>query len=252
MAILGTDLFANTLTKISNSDALLKVLSQFIEFNSVFAAGVANLAGEIAYRKEIFQDANDNIEAIADRSCDIAATIYFAAIDEFNRRETHRSKAADTLRSTVNFLGYSNQKVNELARLMPATGMAIKKVCHGYCLGKQANLPDLFKGLGFHIGSEILAVGEFSILHSYLETKHSALVKHLQSTNSYSWVIVHPFVERDHFQAAMESANLALRYYTGKKDSAKKYILAGLSNFVVVQTAFMKSLSKLISSPKST
>lgn len=242
----GNVIFAQALDQIADPSSLLKMMSQFIEFNSVFAAGVANLAGQVACRKEFFRDKNDKIDVLADRSCDIAALIYFAAIDEFDRKKTHRSTAQNTLHAMSQFLGYDNNKINKLTDIVNNTRRTTEKVRQGYCLSRKPAASDLFKGIGFHIGSEILAVEEFRILDSYLHTKHPAMVKYLQSSDSYQWIAVHPIVEEDHFQAALEAANLALQYYK-HNGQPKTWILEGLTNFAAVQTEFMSSLSRLIS-----
>jgi hypothetical protein len=239
----GNSIFAEALAKSTDAQSLLAVLSQFVEFNSVFGAGVAMLAGEIAYRKDVFRDPLD-IDATADRSCDVAASIYFAAVDEFSRSKTHRSMAADTLRGAVKFLGFSDDVIQLLTAVCPATKSGTEKVSHGYCRAKSLTTADVFRGIGFHIGSEVLATQEFDILNSYLHEKHPDLVRYLKSTRSYTWVAVHPAAEQDHFEESLEGANRALRYFVDKAQ-AKSWILEGFANFAAVQLEFMNSLRDL-------
>jgi hypothetical protein len=109
---------------------LLYWLAQYIHFNSVFAGGVANLAGEIAYRQDLFRDASEQSELIADQSVEVASHIFFAAVDEFGRRNSHRSMAKETLRGVARYYGCATEDIS----VAGATTVAINNVAQGYCL----------------------------------------------------------------------------------------------------------------------
>ena len=238
----GNAVFLSGLNRAGQSNiALINLMAQYMQFNSVFGAGVANLVGEIARRQDTFRKQDESIALTADRSCDVAATIFFAAIDEFGRKKTHRSMAQDTLRESIKFF---NIAADQVKQLNPAaeTKIAMQSVADGYCLNRATTDSDLFFGIGFHMSSELLADQEFNMLNSYLRQKHSLLVDHLERTKAYSWIAVHTTVEADHFDAALESANYALSFYTGDKTKAHAWILKGFKNFVEVQAQFMQSL----------
>lgn len=237
----GNAIFDQSLRRIETHSQLIVLLLQYVQFNSIFGAGVANLAGELACRKDVFQDDSDRLSALADRSHDVASTVFYAAIDEFGRNKTHRSMAQDTLRGAACFFDFTDETINELAQDTPALSTALKQVASGYCLSTIPTTSELFRGIGFHIGSELLADQEFNILHAYLNSQQKDLVDYLQSRQSYSWVNVHTTVEAEHFTAALETANRAVRYFDDKV-VARNWILEGLWNFVLVQQAFMKSL----------
>ena len=65
--------FEQALSRISNGSELLHTLSSYIYFNSIFACGVANLAGEIGSRQHLFTDPNEPLAMAADRSIDVGA-----------------------------------------------------------------------------------------------------------------------------------------------------------------------------------
>jgi len=259
-AHVGTHIFAEALAEIEDGQELVWSLANYIQFNSVFGSGVANLAGEIASRQDLFRDPDETIEITADRSVEVAAEIFFAAIDEFggnssSRRSTHRSLAQATLKGCGCFLSLSTVELNNVATLADSTQLAIRKVCEGYRINQAVDEPKLFRGIGFHIGSEVLADQEFNILDEFLCANYPALVEYLKKTKvwingtengSYVWIQIHTSVEADHFNAAVSGANLALRYYAGDQTQAciKAWILEGFREFSVVQTAFMKLLSK--------
>ncbi|MBX9695288.1 MAG: hypothetical protein K2Z81_23080 [Cyanobacteria bacterium] len=242
----GNRLFLKALTNTGKSSpALIQLLAQYTQFNSIFGSGVANLAGEVAGRQDLFRDSNEPISLIADRSCDVAATIFFAAIDEFAQRKTHRCMAQETLRQAWQFFGLTSSKSEKFFRLMPGTEIATHEVTRGYCLNRSVSAAELFKGIGFHIGSELLADEEFNILDKYLKQHHPQLVKHLLANKAYAWVAVHTTVEAEHFDAAVKSAQVALEFFTGDRDQAFTWILNGISNFATVQTQFMNELMRV-------
>jgi hypothetical protein len=254
----GCVTFVQALKRIASNDDLLRLLNSYIFFNSVFGSGVANLAGEIGSRQDLFRDGDEPIAIAADRSVEVAADIFFAAIDEFgdrgvSGRGTHRSLAQATLKAAGIFLGYDAAELNRIASASCATLSALDQVRNGYGVNQTVAEPKLFRALGFHMGSELLADEEFNILDTFLRSEHETLVAHLQSTKAiisdreypaYRWIEIHTTVEADHFNAAVASANRALRYYSGAESRAcaKSSILEGFGEFAATQAAFMTGL----------
>jgi len=74
--------------KASEPRRLLSVLGRYVQFNSAFGAGLANLAGEIAARQGLFVDAEEPVRLLSDRAADVAADFFYAAVDEFDDRAT--------------------------------------------------------------------------------------------------------------------------------------------------------------------
>ncbi len=255
----GNVTFEQTLSRISNGAQLLKLLSSYIYFNSIFACGVVNLAGEIGSRQHLFRDPDEALAIAADRSIEVGARIFFAAIDEFGcggtsvGRSTHRTLAQGTLKATGNFLGYDAVVLNQITAPTESTLLALSRVRDGYAMNQQVNDEKIFRAIGFHIGSEILADQEFNILDRFLSDKHLDLVEYLKQgsvringaeVSPYRWIQIHTVVEADHFNAALLGANLALRYYAGPVNLAdvKAWILSGFSNFASMQAAFMEGI----------
>jgi hypothetical protein len=254
----GTRLFANALSQVEDGLRLLWTLADYIQFNSVFGSGVANLAGQIASRQDLFRDAEEPFAMIADRSVEVAAHVFFAAIDEFGDREKrqrghHRALAQATLKGVAAYFNLTSDVLRRDAageRHMQAT---IDEVREGYGLNRVLDEPGLFRAIGFHIGSEVLADQEFNTLDEFLRANYPDLVSHLrgnpmligESRNpAYAWIQIHTSVEANHFQAAVTSASLALRYYAGKQTPAavKDQILEGFQHFAAAQARFMTGL----------
>lgn len=254
----GKNIFVDSLKQTASADELLCVLSRYIHFNSVFGSGVANLAGEIGSRQDLFRDSEETVAIVADRSVEVAADVFFAAIDEFGhqnriRRNTHRTLAQATLKAAGSFFGLSGCELDQIAQPYDVTMAAIRRVRDGYRINQRVDEPKIFRAIGFHIGSEVLADQEFNVLDAFLRAEYPDLVEYLVKTKvpigdaesiAYRWIQIHTTVEADHFKAAVNSANLALRYYSGTEKQAriKGWILEGFKEFADVQNEFMRSL----------
>ncbi|HEX3559887.1 MAG TPA: hypothetical protein VHU19_11835 [Pyrinomonadaceae bacterium] len=253
----GNRTFERALGHALRDEDLLRLLGQYIHFNSVFGSGVANLAGEIGARQDLFLDPEEALSAAADRSTEVAAHIFYAAVDEFgsgpHRRSTHRAMAQATLKAAGRYFGYDARALDRLALPNDATLDAERRVRDGYCLNQAVDERELFHAVGFHMGSEVLADEEFNILDKFLRAERAEFVEHLKGARveinggwnvAYRWIQVHTSVEADHFSAAVVGANLALRYYAGAHGvgRAKEWLVEGFREFASVQTDFMSGL----------
>lgn len=239
---------------------LLTIIGRYIYFNSVFGGGVANLAGEISVRQDLFYDPDEQIRNIRDRSIAVAADIFAAAIDEFGDRTmqnrfTHRALAQATLKGIGRYFDYSSSDIDTIVTPNGKTHEAVERVKEGYLLNQRLDDRKILEGIGFHMSSEILADAEFRIIDSYLHTRHPHLVAYLRKNrivigesalSAYAWVQIHTYVEMEHFNSAILGANKALRYYTGPEDksTAKAWILGGFARFAEIQTDFLEHIAE--------
>src|SRR5262245_7130477 len=246
--------------RAAEKDALLSVLGRYIQFNSAFGPGLANLAGEIAARRDLFRDQDEPVRILQDRAADVASDFFHAAVDEFDDRatpwrDTHRTLAQATLKGLGRVFGYEPAQLNDVVRINRGTEEAMVRVQEGYGLGAALSEERLFRGMGFHTGSEVLADEEFTIIDRVLKAKRPDVVKALQGLkveilgaqhDAYYWIFIHTSVEADHFDAAVKGVNKALRFYAGASQltSAKAWILDGFRHFADVQQAFMKALGE--------
>ena len=243
----------------SKPERLICVLARYIQFNGTFGPGLANLAGEIAARQGLFRDPAEPVVILQDRAAEVAADFFHAAVDEFDDtatawRDTHRTLAQATLKGLGRVSGYAPEALNELIHIDAATRDAMASVAEGYGIAAALSDERLFRGMGFHAGSEVLADQEFTIIDSVLRAKCPDVVKALLTTeveilgnkhNAYYWISIHTSVEADHFEAAVRGVNNALRFYAGSEDRAvpKQWILDGFCHFADVQAAFMAALA---------
>jgi len=244
----------------SSPERLLTVLGRYVQFNSAFGPGLANLAGEIAARPGLFRDADEPVRILADRASEVAADFFYAAVDEFDDRatvwrDTHRTLAQATVKGMGRFFGFEPAQLNDVIRINRATEEALPRVFEGYGVGAKLEEDRLFRGMGFHVGSEILADQEFLIIDRVLKERRPELVAGLEAMrvevlggkhNAYYWIRIHTGVEAEHFDAALKGVNNALRFYSGTHDPAqvKSWMLDGFRHFAVVQADFMAGLAE--------
>lgn len=237
---------------------LLTVFGRYIQFNSAFGAGVANLAGEIAARQQLFRDHDEPVHILADRAAEVAADFFFAAVDEFDDRlttwrDTHRTLAQAALKGMGAHFGYTPAQLNDVVHVNAATELSLRRVWDGYGIGQRLDDERLFRAMGFHAGSEVLADEEFNIIDAVLRARRPELVAALEAVrvellgarhNAYYWIRVHTSVEAEHFDAALRGANKALRFYAGGDgvSTVRGWILDGLRHFAQVQADFMAAL----------
>lgn len=256
----GLPALAAALEAAREPPLLLSVLARYIQFNSAFGAGLANLSGEIAARQGLFQDPDEPLRIAADRAAHVASDFFYAAVDEFDDRltpwrDTHRTLAQATLKGMGAHFGYSPRQLNDVIRINPATESAVRRVWDGYGIGASFDEPRLFSAMGFHTGSEVLADQEFNLIDQHLRAKRPGLVRALEPMtveilgekhNAYYWIRIHTGVEAEHFDAALKGVNNALRFYAGAEAPArvKRWILDGFSAFASVQLDFMQALAE--------
>lgn len=241
-------------------ERLLTVLGRYVQFNSAFGPGLANLAGEIAARQGLFVDPVEPVRLLADRASEVAADFFYAAVDEFDDRatpwrDTHRTLAQATIKGLGLHFGFALEALDGVISINDETKGAMARVFDGYGVGARLEERALFEGMGFHVGSEILADREFVIIDEVLRRSRPDVVRALEDTqveilgsrhNAYYWIRIHTGVEAEHFDAALKGVNRALGFYAGKHDKAlvKSWMLAGFGRFARVQSGFMAALGE--------
>ena len=232
--------------------ARVRFVGRYTSWNGFFGSGVAALAGKIGRSRRLFLDPAQPVHALADRSVFVASFFFDAARDEFDdrdtvHRDTHRCLAQSTLKGMIDYeaaqAGSTLATSAEVNRLLeePAWLTALNtRVALGYGTGSADELPDIFRGIGYHLGSELLADREFSIIDETLHGNAPALVAHLRNTQvniagqdhgAYQWIAIHSGhgggAEADHFAWATQGVRLALRFAPAAQGEALRLALHG-------------------------
>jgi len=213
----------------------VRFFGNYTSWNGFFGSGVAALAGKIGRSRRLFMDPKEPVQALADRSVYVASFFFDAARDEFDDRETvwrdtHRCLAQATIGGLLEYEAKQGAPlaaaaVNELLAESVALQALNNRVALGYGVGTPDDLSSIFAGIGYHLGSELLADAEFSLIDSHLQQAAPELVSFLQAAKvriagqehgGYQWVAIHSGhgggAEADHFQWATQGVRLALRF----------------------------------------
>lgn len=241
-------------------DTQLRFIGRYINWNGGFGSGVATLAGKIGRSRRLFVDRDEPIAAIADRSVHVASFFFDAARDEFDdratpHRDTHRTLAQAVIKGLVGFHDLGEAVVNDaLDEPLWLQGLNDRTQA-GYGLGTPDDLPSIFRAMGYHLGSEVLADEEFTRIDKSLRKQAPKLVEHLLRTKvkiadqehpAYYWVGIHSgvggSVEADHFEWAVQGVREAFRYTDPKHQAyLQKQVLLGFDEFARCHTEFFES-----------
>ncbi|WP_257386867.1 hypothetical protein [Tahibacter caeni] len=224
----------------------VRFLGRYTSWNGLFGSGVAALAGKIGRSRRLFLDPDEPILALADRSVYVASFFFDAARDEFDdhesvHRDTHRCLAQATLKGLI---GIEAPNLPALADRRGLNALLAEpdwltelnaRVAQGYGVTSADDLPAIFHAIGYHLGSELLADREFSIIDETLRHAAPALVQELltqrisiagQEHVAYHWIAIHSghggAAEADHFEWATQGARLALRFTPETEHAALK------------------------------
>lgn len=242
-------------TAVQSPLARVRFLGRYTSWNGFFGSGVAALAGKIGRSRGCFADPSQPIAAIADRSVYVASFFFDAARDEFDdrdtvHRDTHRCLAQSMLKGVIDHARENGGLVADdvLATQLrdPAWLSALNaRVATGYGAGTPDDLASIFSGIGYHLGSELLADQEFSIIDRTLHEQAPALVAYLkdaviniagQDHKAWQWIAIHSGhgggAEADHFEWATQGARLALRFVPAQyHDELRQHLHQGFLDF---------------------
>jgi hypothetical protein len=243
-------LFREQLEKANDGDLLLRVMGRFFQFSSAFGPGQASLASHVAARKDLFNTSNE-VGIFADRSVEVGAGIFFGAIDEFSDRETpghfsHRVLALATLKGIATFFGFDMETLSKHIRHHAPTNRGIRRVSSSYGVNVVMDDAALFRGIGFHLGTEVLGEDENRVLDSFFCTTRPDIMASLDNAEvevdgipvpANIWFRRHIIAEAEHFDAGIDAANQALHYYSGSDSlqEVKQWIFEGVKEVAVLQ-----------------
>jgi hypothetical protein len=261
-------------TRASLQDPLERVrfLARYTSWNAFFGAGVATLAGKVARSRGVFLDPAEPVRAVADRSVLVGSYFFDAARDEFDdggtaHRDTHRCLAQALIRGVLDWeqahgapaaraqladLDFVNRWLADPLWLVGLN----HQVAVGYGGGAAEDVVGLFRPMGYHLGSELLADEEFSVIDATLQAAAPALVAHLRSTKveiagqrhtPYQWVRTHSghgaSVEAEHFEWAIRGVRVALGFVDpALRPALVDQVLRGFADFVDDHDEFFRSV----------
>ncbi len=247
----------DVLPDVNTPEKMIRFIHRYQLFNGNFAGGVSCLAGAYHIRQELFLDRSIPVAAIADRSARIASQIYFAAEDEYadrrdRNRVTHRDLGQFLLLGACEFYDIDLRDLDKKYPMNAATNKTLKLVDQGYCQEQKNTEETLLRGLGFHIGSELLADQEFNLIDSHFQQHFPELISFLKEKKTpfgqdhYRWIKLHTYVEIEHLDHAFIAAEMVLECYAGDKSKRRvaELIVDGFLEFGDMQKFFFSHINE--------
>jgi hypothetical protein len=242
--------------ELSASDPvkLYYFMQRYAYFNSYAGSLVARLASSIGISYKLFQNKETSIIEQADRGLEIAAKVLAATIDEHAdagaQNVPHRTLAQITLKAVGEYAQLSDAELNKIGETPKWMETIIEDLIAGY-QGKIDNPQALATALGFHIGSELLADQEYSLLDKVVRYSNrgrgfDAWLRGKQveiegkKISPWYWVVVHgkhnaSGVEAEHFQLALDALNLFAQDRPESRDLIFNWAADGFLQFADLQ-----------------
>lgn len=254
-------LVAERLAECASPATFTRFMYRYAHWNGFFGPGVAHLSGKIGRARNQFIDPDEPLKCTADRSMVVASYFFDAARDEFDDRETgerdpHRSLAQATLKGLVQWAPEVLDDPN-LFQVPLWLQVLCDKVADGY--GLASNEPaSVFRAMGYHLGSELMADTEFSAIDRHIQTNIPGLYGTLGTRSAqvgdeahpcYAWIRIHSgqggAVEADHFARALRGVDLALRYagHSATRE-LEEQVLLGYTDFVLDHSEFFDRVNR--------
>jgi hypothetical protein len=229
-------------------------MQRYAYFNSFAGSLVARLASSIGISYQLFRQEEVAVVEQSDRGLEIAAKVLAATIDEHAdagaQQVPHRTLAQVTLQAVGDYAQLSNLELNKIGEAPDWMATIIIDLIAGY-QGKIDDLEAIVTAIGFHIGSELLADREYSLIDKvvrYTNRGHGfdAWLQGKQvevggkRLSPWYWIVVHgkhnaSGVEADHFELALDALNLLAQYRPESHEQIWQWASKGFLDFAGLQ-----------------
>jgi hypothetical protein len=252
--ISDTNVEATVELAASNSLGLYYFMQRYAYFNSFAGSLVARLASAIGISYDLFRYPGEPVLDLSDRGLEIAAKVFAATIDEHAdggaEKVPHRTLAQATLKAISEYAKLSDVECNQIAQTPEWIQKGIAEFITGY-QGKIGDIEALATALGFHVGSELLADREYSLIDKVIRYSHrgegfDAWLQGKQvdiggkRLSPWYWIVVHgkhnnSGVEAEHCDFALEALNLMVQYRPESNEKIFQWASKGFLDFVELQ-----------------
>jgi hypothetical protein len=229
-------------------------MQRYAYFNSYAGSLVARLASSIGISYQLFRQNEVAVIDQSDRGLEIAAKVLVATIDEHAdagaQQVPHRTLAQITLKAVSEYANLGDNELNQVAQAPAWMQAIITDLIDGY-QGKIDDLEAIVTALGFHIGSELLADREYSLIDKVVRytNRGSGFDAWLQGKqvevggkrlSPWYWIVVHgkhnaSGVEADHFELALDALNLLAEYRPESNEQIWQWASKGFLDFAELQ-----------------
>ncbi|AFY95800.1 hypothetical protein [Chamaesiphon minutus] len=238
----------------ASPEGLYYFMQRYAHFNGFAGSLVARLASSIGLSRDLFNQPGIPVVDRADRGLDIAAKVLAATIDEHAdsgaQQVTHRTLAQATMQAIGDYAGLSDLQCNQIAQTPEWMNDIITDLVSGY-QGKIGDLQALVTAVGFHIGSELLADREYSLIDKVVRHNNRGVGfdRYLQGKqveiggkrlSPWYWIVVHgkhnsTGVEAEHCQLAIDALNAIVEYRPESAATILEWASTGFIAFAQLQ-----------------
>jgi hypothetical protein len=229
-------------------------MQRYAYFNSFAGSLVARLASSIGISYQLFRQESVTVVDQSDRGLEIAAKVLAATIDEHAdagaQQVPHRTLAQATLQAISDYAQLSDVELNQIAQAPSWMEDIVTDLIAGY-QGKVNDIEAIVTALGFHIGSELLADREYSLIDKVVRytNRGNGFDTWLQGKqvevsgkrlSPWYWIVVHgkhnaSGVEADHFAFALDALNLLAQYRPESHELIWRWASRGFLSFAELQ-----------------
>jgi hypothetical protein len=245
----------------TNPVKLYYFMQRYAYFNSFAGSLVARLASSIGLSYHLFRQPGISVLDQSDRGLEIAAKVFAATVDEHADpsadKVPHRTLAQATLKAVGEYAQLSDAQLNQAAQTPEWMNEIITIALDGYS-GKIGDLEALATSLGFHIGSELLADREYSIIDKVVRytnrgegfdtwLKGKQVEVGGKSLSPWYWIVIHgkhnsTGVEAEHCQFAIDALNLLAQYRPESHETILKWASQGFLDFAQLQERLFQDI----------
>lgn len=246
----NNDRLRRRLDSIDTADTLLCFLHRFVVFNDALAARVPFLAGLIHLTPDLFLDEQAEEEFCRQCNGRIAAFVAEAASDEYQITErqnlVHQYLSQQFLQGAFDHFAADPKSFNRRHPLPPALRLLLGEARSRFFAERTA--AQIFAALGFHVGLEVFAHQEFTLLDAWLRARYPGLVATLERDSgegsAYRWLAIHTVVEIKHYRAGLEALSFALDSFHPRDRVTEMagHIRHGFETFVDLQGRYYEAI----------
>lgn len=241
--------------------ALYLFMQRYVRYGRNFSFAVPILAGIIG-SSHLFQDPTHPIPAHAERSMDLGAKVFTAAIEEFldpRTRVSHRTLSYGLLDKLAEYAHLSNTEIQKIAQSGTWLTHLLRRVQMAY-QGQPDDLESLVRAIGFHVATETVGDNEFSIINDVIFSqqrdrsfghfiRNSKLNFPQGTVSPWYWIVVHGTldtkgVEQRHSADAFAALNDVVQYTSASEAQVIEWAGQGFAEFAYIQTTFFEQVRK--------
>ena len=246
---------------IATPELMHLFMQRFVRYSAAYSHSVPRLCSTIG-KSQGFLDPLAIIPSNADRSMDVAAKAFSAAIEEFCDPRTgvsHRTLAFALLDKMAEYADLSAAAVERIAQTGDWLTEMVASV-QGCYEADPNSLADMVRAMGVHAAAETIGGNEFSIINAvfFSSQRQGSFGKFIKQqkvrfdggvVSPWYWIVIHGTaategVELGHADDAIQALNAAVRYSPASEAQVIAWAGQGIRQLAALQTRFFTQVQQ--------